>query len=184
MYLTNKKGFFSGRVATEVNNELNGRAGTQLLIHRHPQTHSLVGIEDGTGGKSSASTRTRPSPGQRAELQPDRRPIGDRKKRPVPIFPSSLAEHDDYYFQKIHAHPAEPPPPEPVLPPPKRHKSLSEQGSSGKVPDKSNWVLPEPLAKKGSRPPIFANHRQEICETLQYFRSYHAELYKRQGTVV
>lgn len=93
--------------------------------------------------------------------------IANRKKRPVPIVPSTLAEHEPDY------QPDQPTAPncfetkpsrmplgllcETALPASKRQKRSSDKKLPGQVPNKSGWVMPEVLRKKGSRPPIFAN---------------------------
>ncbi|KAI8461093.1 hypothetical protein BY996DRAFT_1008233 [Phakopsora pachyrhizi] len=43
--------------------------------------------------------------------------------------------------------------------------------------EKANWVKPKELKKIGKYPPIYSSNRQELCETLNYFKSYHSGHY-------
>ncbi|MBW0484426.1 hypothetical protein O181_024141 [Austropuccinia psidii MF-1] len=47
--------------------------------------------------------------------------------------------------------------------------------------DRSSWIQPEKLRKIGPHPPLFACYRQELCETLEYYRSYHCGVYHING---
>ncbi|KAH9817352.1 hypothetical protein DFH28DRAFT_890054, partial [Melampsora americana] len=47
--------------------------------------------------------------------------------------------------------------------------------------DKSDWQLPIRLEKIGDNPPIHSETRQELCETLPYFRSFQGGHYTSKG---
>ncbi|EGG09578.1 uncharacterized protein MELLADRAFT_71230, partial [Melampsora larici-populina 98AG31] len=50
--------------------------------------------------------------------------------------------------------------------------------------DKSDWKLPVQLSKIGDNPPIHCETRQELCETLPYFRSFQGGHYTCKGRTI
>ncbi|MBW0524539.1 hypothetical protein O181_064254 [Austropuccinia psidii MF-1] len=59
--------------------------------------------------------------------------------------------------------------------------NLAELSELDLMIEKCDWQWPTNLTKIGGNPPIYSENRQELCESLPYFRSYHGGHYISKG---